>query len=63
VFAYEIDFGDVGTASTGESMGASHVGSWNLTPVATLDANRAGAAANRETRLRDEPGSHRGSDH
>jgi len=40
VFAYEIDFGDVGTASTGESMGASHVGSWNLTPVATLDANR-----------------------
>jgi para-nitrobenzyl esterase len=25
VFAYEIDFGDVGTALTGESMGASHV--------------------------------------
>jgi para-nitrobenzyl esterase len=40
VFAYEIDFGDVGTALTGESMGASHVGSWNLTPVAGLDANR-----------------------
>jgi len=40
VFAYEIDFGDVGTALTGESMGASHVGSWNLTPVPNLDANR-----------------------
>jgi para-nitrobenzyl esterase len=40
VFAYEIDFGDVSSASTGESMGASHVGQWNLTPVAGLDVNR-----------------------
>jgi para-nitrobenzyl esterase len=40
VFAYEIDFGDVSSAATGESMGASHVGQWNLTPVAGLDVNR-----------------------
>ena len=41
VFAYEIDFGDVSTALTGNPTGASHVGSWNLTPVAAgLDVNR-----------------------
>ena len=41
VFAYEIDFGDVSSATTGESMGASHVGQWILTPVTPpLDANR-----------------------
>jgi carboxylesterase type B len=40
VFAYEIDFGDVSTALTGNPGGASHVGSWNLTPVANLDVNR-----------------------
>jgi len=33
VFEYEIDFGDVSGALTGESMGASHVGEWVLTPV------------------------------
>jgi para-nitrobenzyl esterase len=41
VFAYEIDFGDVSSATTGESMGASHVGQWILTPVIPpLDVNR-----------------------
>jgi para-nitrobenzyl esterase len=40
VFEYEIDFGDVGTTLTGNPAGASHVGSWNLTPVAGLDVNR-----------------------
>jgi para-nitrobenzyl esterase len=41
VFAYEIDFGDVSSATTGESTGASHVGQWILTPVVPpLDNNR-----------------------
>jgi len=41
VFAYEIDYGDPAPARfTGESMGASHVAAWNLTPVANLDVNQ-----------------------
>jgi para-nitrobenzyl esterase len=41
VFAYEIDFGDVSSATTGQSTGASHVGQWILTPVVPpLDVNR-----------------------
>jgi para-nitrobenzyl esterase len=41
VFEYEIDFGDVSTALTGNPTGANHVGAWNLTPVVTgLDVNR-----------------------
>jgi para-nitrobenzyl esterase len=41
VFEYEIDFGDVSSATTGNPTGASHVGQWNLTPVvAGLDVNR-----------------------
>jgi hypothetical protein len=42
VFEYEIDFGDVSTAAPpANPSGASHVGSWNLTPVTpALDANR-----------------------
>jgi para-nitrobenzyl esterase len=41
VFEYEIDFGDVSSATSGNPTGASHVGQWNLTPVAAgLDVNR-----------------------
>ena len=41
VFEYEIDYGDPWPARfTGESMGASHVAAWSLTPVANLDVNQ-----------------------
>ena len=43
VFAYEIDYGDPWPQRfTGESMGASHVAAWSLTPVTTttLDVNQ-----------------------
>ncbi len=43
VFAYEIDYGDPWPPRfTGESMGASHVAAWTLTPVtnATLTVNQ-----------------------
>jgi para-nitrobenzyl esterase len=41
VFAYEIDYGDPWPQRfTGESMGASHVAAWSLTPVANLDVNQ-----------------------
>ncbi|HEY1417096.1 MAG TPA: carboxylesterase family protein, partial [Myxococcaceae bacterium] len=41
VFEYEIDYGDPWPARfTGESMGASHVAAWSLTPVAGLDVNQ-----------------------
>jgi para-nitrobenzyl esterase len=41
VFEYEIDFGDVSSALTGNPAGASHVGEWVLTPVSpAYDVNR-----------------------
>jgi len=41
VFEYEVDYGDPWTQKfTGESMGASHVAAWVLTPVAGLDVNQ-----------------------
>jgi para-nitrobenzyl esterase len=41
VFEYEVDYGDPWPQSfTGESMGASHVAAWVLTPVVGLDINQ-----------------------